>query len=1484
VNRSILNDLLKQLLKDLNPAYTGNPGTHEYETVMKPILQRFGSDPLMPSPAEFVRSSLQAAFPDMETSVLSTNADIVGIPFESLLEVVRRELRVTQLTSSLAYASQLTTDEVEALLTSTRVERTKGKNAIVNVRMYFSTPRFVGIPLTSIAFTSDGKEFGVQDYFSFQPDEMVDNREGEYYYVEALFVSSGPGTRYNIPPSAIKSVSNVAGLVYATNKYAGEYGADEETIPDYIERIKSEVSSRSPSTKRGIAKMVEDTMGAYEVHSVGKGDVYMTRDIARWTLDTDEVKVTLFNGTDGTLVSDAVPSLFGVLPSIWTNSIVDLDPAIPAVGEDDTAPTHIVLGGTEYEIVEGTFDDGLPVTDVTFLNYEAINGGPNKVNANFGNAVGGGARVPHSTNAVMAPAGVVGGELWLWLATSPFVVIPPALDYAFPGPGELFSVVDSVTDGVKASFQICDLPVVYRKSYNQTYAIEITGGGGGVVAQVRFGTVDEFLAFTAVGWQNNPELPATTMFLAVEFIVPVGAGYAPPPPEDPDPGDSVKLLLELTFVDPDMTGTVNEDFAGYLTAAQFDVVFSVARSPVVLSGTADLWTLYSIGDYFDAPYNPGDGVVLRQLGPELLLWTAANQTWSVRRPVIGADIKGSLLLPSGDVMDTEGNIPLGGCTDVYLYAPPSSGRTITLQDFPDLDVVLEGANASWSGGIGTTNVVVIPGSYGVIRRGDVVTIDHGVDGGSYRVITVVISTDDVVLDHEFSFDVIDVPFTVHRLMRCSLSESTKIVHSGVDAKTGLIAKVSFTGALPTTVEEGQTLRLLTGMSAGDYEVGTVYATSVDLDKPTVASENNISYNFLANYPHPDLPLLNVEEIRVLTPYVDPAAPGGDPTGTNLTYRLPVRVEALSNSISNGPGVRIPQEYGFSGAVTVAFGLKGYVCTLTWLDNDFREFNVQTGDVLYLDGTYIRGNFFITDLDHDGTDGTVTFIYYGPNRNFVPAADATPVEFAVFARNIANLRLYFEDPMYAHVGRVLSDVTGITATVPPSIVDETIPYTRTGLTTFTYGGSVYVLNALDEQVFEMPMSSGVTCGQYDLTHRTIAFSSPATDPTLLADSDLVAKDVVRILTIPIETQAVLTEFVNAMGTTLSVEVNDSPRTVVFKGSANPILLDDDTGYGGVKQQLEAALPVEVEVIEDPPATFQLVVRSRDRLRIIGGGALVYLVGLDDVPYNVPDYAGEYEVLYNVEGVLNTLPEVDADYDDVPPTSPEVIIDIHRVGHRVVEPSEMGFAYGFYYMDFEAMSLGGGDDHAVLQGTSFEIGGEYVLPGFDLLTDNGLVYSVDELAELNVTPYAADVNGDLKGITDAQFEVVYGTVPTVTLLQRFLTTENYRATSDDTKAKCKPIMRIGVGPILATTTLNKADLVKIMNNRISETIALRSYITLGDVLSWLAPYGVTGTTDTRLIVHYTDMDRRRRLLLATTVTVNKIWHIEADADLLVSATSQ
>ena len=127
-----------------------------------------------------------------------------------------------------------------------------------------------------------------------------------------------------------------------------------------------------------------------------------------------------------------------------------------------------------------------------------------------------------------------------------------------------------------------------------------------------------------------------------------------------------------------------------------------------------------------------------------------------------------------------------------------------------------------------------------------------------------------------------------------------------------------------------------------------------------------------------------------------------------------------------------------------------------------------------------------------------------------------------------------------------------------------------------------------------------------------------------------------------------------------------------------------------------------------------------------------------------------------------------------------------------------------------------------------------------------------------------------------------MPSVTILQRFLTTEEYRATADDTKAKCKPIMRIGAGPLLSTRTIDKASLVAVLNNRIADTITQRAYITLGDVMSWMAPYGITGTVDTRLIVHYTDMDRQRKLLLTTTATVNKLWHIEAAEELLVSAT--
>lgn len=1471
MNQSILTELLKQLLKELNPAYTGNPGTHEYQTLMKPLLDRFGSDPLMPSPSEFVRSGLQAAFPDMATGILDANADIVGIPMEVLLEVVRRELRVTQLTSSLAFAEQLTTDEVEALLTSTRIERVRGKYAIVKVRLYFSTPRFVSIPLNSIAFTADGKEFSVQDYFEFQPEEMADNREDGLYYVEAYFVSTSTGKRYNIPPDTIKGVSNVPGLVTATNKFDGEYGDDDETIADYLDRVRAEVSERAPSTKRGISKMVEDVMGVFEVHSVGKGDAYMTRDSARWQLDTDEVKISLFSGTAGTYVLDPVINT-PILERPWTNRITGLSPAIPVMAPP---PTHIVLEGHEYEIVAGTFDDGLPVTAVSFYNY-LVKIDKASMGNETGYAIAGGATAAHSIGISLVPSwlpSLGGDDLWV-VAQGQFTVDPPSLDVidltatygVYGGTGYAFKVQNVTVGAGYVTLDLCDPPTVLRRSYNQTYALRFTSAPGGVVSSIEMGTYDPSgPTFTAIDWQGNPEVPlATTLYMTVEFDL--GGG-----------GGAETMFLELTYDGVTMSGAVGTALIGsFINAATFDDAAHFPAGTHTLIGSGDVWSLYTCDYYITIPDNSFFASVIEQLGDYLLPYQSGSHSWSVRRSVIGEDIKGSLLLPSGDLMDTEGDIPMGGCTDVYLYSPPSTGRTIQLQDFPDLDVVMEDTDLGWDdgGGPDPTRLVTIPGGAGLVNVGDVLFVDHATQGGSFIVIGSLDPALDlfVVSGDGFTGVVNNVTYSVHRLMRASLSESTKVVHAGVDAKTSLIARVGFTGALPAVVEEDQTLRLLTGVSAGDYTVGTVGTDWVDVDRVTVGVESGLSYQFLQNYPHPNLPLLNVEQVRVLTPYESPAAPGGDPTGLNLYYRTPVRVEALSNSISNGPGTRIATSDGNTGDVTVSGTLtsRGYVGTLEWTGKDFRDYDCQTGDVLILDGTYISGNFYITDLDDDGAgNGTAEFIYIGTNRAFVMQAE-NGVGFGVYARNYANIRLYFEHAMYAEIGRVLPRFELIPAG------DERL---IAGLTTFTSSGTTYTVNAIDEQLHQPAVDAGFLV--MAVASPEAVFTGPSTDLFSLADEGLLPQDVIKVLTVPLSTGAVLTSTVSVMGTKLEVLVNDSPRTVTFKGTANPIPLDDATGYGGVKQQLEAALPVSVAVTGAHP-NLTLTIRSRSKIEILASVAATYLQL--PVADNVPAYAGEYEVQGATSGGIFVIPE-DVTLHALLPAAPgaEAIIDVYRMGRKLVKPSEMGYAYGFYYMDVEAMSLGGGDDHAVLQSETFDIGGEYVIPGFDLLTDDGLVYSLDELAELRVTPYCPDANGDLQAISDAQFQVAYGTVPAVNLLQRYLTQENYRATSDDTKAKCKPHMRIGVGPIYSTATaLDKATLVEVMDNRLARLLAETTLITLGDVLSWLSPYGVTGTTDTRLIVYYQDMDRRRRLLLSSSVTVNKIWHVEADADLLISAT--
>ncbi len=227
---------------------------------------------------------------------------------------------------------------------------------------------------------------------------------------------------------------------------------------------------------------------------------------------------------------------------------------------------------------------------------------------------------------------------------------------------------------------------------------------------------------------------------------------------------------------------------------------------------------------------------------------------------------------------------------------------------------------------------------------------------------------------------------------------------------------------------------------------------------------------------------------------------------------------------------------------------------------------------------------------------------------------------------------------------------------------------------------------------------------------------------------------------------------------------------------------------------------------------------------------------------------------------------------------MIVKYFRRGRVVTRPSEFSSAYGHYYVDLEVVSIGGGAGQKVRRGEVLDIGGEYVISGFQADTQPGFERSINEDIDLVVTPYAPNSSGDLVGVAHYQFEVVYSTSPTTRLLQNLITTENYRATADDALAKAKPIMRIGVGPITSVSTVSISQLVSVINENISSILQTRTYITLGDVMGWLSPYGVLSTLDTRLIVAYQDVDRTRKLLLGNTVSVHKLWHIEADADLI------
>lgn len=274
-----LEVFIQERLRAYDPNVDLSTGSTADQQVVQPILRRIGPDPFTMELDKFIATRLQQEFPELATASGDGIMDVVGV-MRVLMEPVVQEVKRVRDNLSFSDPATLDISEAEALGANYFSPRQRGDYARATVRLYFSAPQSVVITPGNYCFTGGGLRFLPTAIQSIGVNEMLFNREGSYYYFDISTIADAVGEAYNVAPESITGIYGAPSVVRVMNKLRATGGLEEETAPEYVDRLEQDLTERSPVTLRGILAVLGKYFpGIIRAAIVGFNDPEMQRDV-----------------------------------------------------------------------------------------------------------------------------------------------------------------------------------------------------------------------------------------------------------------------------------------------------------------------------------------------------------------------------------------------------------------------------------------------------------------------------------------------------------------------------------------------------------------------------------------------------------------------------------------------------------------------------------------------------------------------------------------------------------------------------------------------------------------------------------------------------------------------------------------------------------------------------------------------------------------------------------------------------------------------------------------------------------------------------------------------------------------------------------------------------------------------------------------------------------------------------------------------------
>lgn len=172
-------------------------------------------------------------------------------------------------------------DAVDEIVENYYVYRRQGNNSGGTARLLYTKEQDVNFVAGALSFSNtDGLNYTNRNAISITANEMSNQLDQEFFYLDVQIVADEPGTDYDVAIDEIISTSDENPIrVYNSAPITG--GADRETNTEYINRAQKSIGERSLNTGKGANAIFFENFSSQleELNMVGFGDPEMMRDI-----------------------------------------------------------------------------------------------------------------------------------------------------------------------------------------------------------------------------------------------------------------------------------------------------------------------------------------------------------------------------------------------------------------------------------------------------------------------------------------------------------------------------------------------------------------------------------------------------------------------------------------------------------------------------------------------------------------------------------------------------------------------------------------------------------------------------------------------------------------------------------------------------------------------------------------------------------------------------------------------------------------------------------------------------------------------------------------------------------------------------------------------------------------------------------------------------------------------------------------------------